>query len=100
MSLALVLEKLRAAPADPDRAGDLGRMAYLEWLETLPADASFPEAARIAIDRARRPAGRSPAASVFRGLVMEAVRRAPRPLDLALPEPQRRGGPGRRREPF
>jgi hypothetical protein len=98
MSLALVLDKLRAAPADPDRAEDLGRMAFLEWLETLPPEANFPEAAMIAFDRSRRTARRVPAAAVFRALLVEAVRRAPRPVDLTLPAPQRRGGHGRRRE--
>ena len=98
MSLALVLEKLRAAPTDPDRAEDLGRMAFIEWMETLPGEASFHASAMVAFDRSRRTARRVPAAAEFRALLVEAVRISPRPLDLTLPAPQRRGGHGRRRE--
>lgn len=100
MSLALVLEKLEAAPRDPDRAEDLGRMAFIEWLETLPGEANFPAAALEAFNRSRRMARRAPAAVAFRALLREAVRHAPMPLDLTMPEPQRRGGHSRRREPF
>jgi hypothetical protein len=98
MSLALVLDKLRAAPTAPDRAEELGRMAFIEWLETLPPHKSFPVAAMVAFDRSRRIARRVPAAAEFRALLVEAVRRSPLPVDLTLPAPQRRGGRGRRRE--
>ena len=99
-TLDRILDKLARAPADPRRAEDLARLAYLEWLATLPGDAGFVQAAVAAHGRARPVARHSLAAAVFRRLLRMAAEEAPRPLALSLPSAHRRGGTRTRRLSF
>ncbi|MEM0937157.1 MAG: hypothetical protein AAGJ91_14800 [Pseudomonadota bacterium] len=99
MHLKHLIEKLRHAPNDPDRARELAQLAFMEWLGALPGDASFPVAAMTTFDGMRRAAEQSEATAEFRALLAEAVRVSPMPLALPL-RPSRRGGRRARRVPF
>jgi hypothetical protein len=100
MTLKILIARLEATPAGPARARELAHLAFIEWLGSLPGEVSFPRAAEAALRAAARPARRSRAVAAFRALVAQAAEMPPRPLGLALPAAQRRGGAKRRRLPF
>lgn len=92
MSIERTLTQLQAEAATPERAQELGRMGYIQWLAGLPGGAGYEAAAVRAWLRAEPFADTDPAVAVFCGLIRDSLRHPLRPLDLSLPRPRRRGG--------
>ena len=97
MPIERTLTGLQAHSPTPDRARELGQMGYMQWLGAMPANADYEaEAVRaylVAMDFIET----DPAVAGFCDLLRQSLRRPLRPLPLALPKPQRRGGARRRR---
>ncbi|MEO1000060.1 MAG: hypothetical protein AAFW69_05585 [Pseudomonadota bacterium] len=79
---------------EADRLGELG---YLQWLGSLPGNASYAKEARRALEMARPFLAVSPAVAVFCRLLMAPVAVPGRPAPLAMPRRTRRGGAEARR---
>lgn len=92
MSIERTLTQLQAEAATPERAQELGRMGYMQWLAALPGQASYEAEAVRAWLRAEPFAATDPAVAVFCALIRDSLRRPLLPLDLSLPRPRRRGG--------
>jgi len=100
MHLERTLTQLQTNPITPERARELGRLGYMQWLGGLPADGDYETEAVHAYVVALPFVGTDPAVAEFCDLLRASLRRPLRPLDLALPKPQRRGGARRRRLSF
>ncbi|PTW51784.1 MULTISPECIES: hypothetical protein [Rhodovulum] len=94
--LEMVLMRLAACPQTGPRARELGQLGFMQWLGSLPGRADLPAAARAAEAQAA-PGPATAALDEFRRLLVQIRAMPPRPLDLALPRPCRRGGARARR---
>jgi hypothetical protein len=93
----LTLHQLQSDAASPERAKELGQLAYMQWLGSLPANGCFRMAALRAHATAKPFIDSNPAVAVFCHLLTESLKNPLKPLDLALPKPRRRGGARARR---
>ena len=89
MSLDRILSDLSTLTADRPTAVERARLAFLEWLTSLPADANVADLARATEADVARFGRTSPAIDAFRDLLREATQ--------TPPAPARRGGIRRRR---
>lgn len=97
MFLQRTITQLDIGPLPADRAQELGRMGYMQWLTGLPGRASYVAQAERALEAARPFAATSPAVAVFCDLLQASIQMPPRPLPLSLPARRRRGGAQARR---
>jgi hypothetical protein len=97
MLLELTISQLDIGPVSPERADELGRLGYLQWLGALRPDASYLAEARRAYELAVPFARNSPAIAVFCDLLVASTRMPPVPLDVTWPVGARRGGAKARR---
>ena len=97
MLLDRTISQLDVGPLPPDRAAELARLGYMQWLGALPGDGDYRREAMQAYTRAAPRARRSPAVAVFCDLLVASTRMPPRPLPLAMPPRRRRGGARARR---
>ncbi|HDR29852.1 hypothetical protein [Rhodovulum sp.] len=97
MMLDLVLLQMQARGHDPARADAIGQLGFMQWLGALPGGCDYVAAARAALERVGAPG--SPVLASFRNLLAASLAMPPRPLDLGLPVPRRRGGARARRQP-
>ena len=91
------LLKIAVNPQTEGRARELGQMAYMQWLGNLPGSADYAREAERALGSTDDLAETEPAVAAFRALLRASLDRPLAPLDLALPEPKRRGGSRGRR---
>ncbi|MEM9844864.1 MAG: hypothetical protein AAF965_08700 [Pseudomonadota bacterium] len=83
----------------PDHlAEEMGHLGYAQWLGALKGDAGYVNEAMRAYKRAQPFIRTSPAVAVFCQLLLESTTSTPKPLDLRLPAPGRRGGAKARRD--
>ncbi|MCB1340213.1 MAG: hypothetical protein KDK24_03930, partial [Pseudooceanicola sp.] len=75
----------------PDRAHVRGQLGFLQWLGALPGRAGYAAEARRALAMAEPFRPNSPAIAVFCDLLTASLQMPPRPLQLSLPPPRRRG---------
>ena len=97
MLIARTLNGLQARTLTHERAKELGQMGYMQWLGALPGTADYEHEAVRAYLRAMDFIETDPAIAVFCGLIRDSLRQPIRPLELALPKAQRRGGARQRR---
>lgn len=86
-----------ASQTSPERARELGQLGYMQWLGGLPPRAPYPAEAVRALTLSRPFEAASPAVTEFCRLLRLSVQAPLSPLDLALPQPRRRGGTKTRR---
>ena len=89
MVLDRILHSLNTPSLSRRRAIEQGRLAFLEWLWSLPEGTNFATQALADYERADRSGLTSPAITVFCGLLVHASR--------PMPMPVRRGGARARR---
>ncbi|KPP89125.1 MAG: B12-responsive hypothetical protein [Rhodobacteraceae bacterium HLUCCA08] len=97
MMIDRVLVGLQVDVTDPDRAAELGRMGFIQWIGLLPGGGDYRRAALRALAHADPLAATDPAVAAFCDLLVASLAVPPRPLDLALPRARRRGGARARR---
>jgi hypothetical protein len=97
MLLERTIAQLDIGPVPPERAAEMGRMGYMQWLAGLPGCADYRREALRAHALARPFRGASPAVAAFCDLLVASTRMPPAPLPLALPPRRRRGGARGRR---
>ena len=97
MTIDLTLHQLQCRTDSPERAKELGRLGYMQWLASLPADACYRSAALRAYCTARPIMDTDPAVAAFCELLLDSLKHPLAPLDLSLPRPVRRGGARERR---
>lgn len=97
MLIARTLNGLMARDIPMDRARELGRMGYMQWLGALPASADYEYEAVKAYLTAMDFIETDPAIATFCALIRQSLKQPLRPLDLALPKARRRGGARKRR---
>ncbi|SIO28600.1 hypothetical protein SAMN05444722_1217 [Rhodovulum sp. ES.010] len=100
MMLELVLLQLQMPAPGGERARERARLAFLQWLASLPGHCDFPAAVRAAAARTAALGESGPSVAAFRALLAEAEARPSVALDLSLPRPRRRGGARARRMSF
>ncbi len=97
MLLERTISQLDTGPTSPERATEMGRMGYLQWLVALPGRANYMREATRAHAMAEPFAESSPAIAVFCDLLLDSMQIPPTLLPLDLPERRRRGGAQARR---
>lgn len=97
MTLEYTISQLDTGMMPPERAEEMGRLGYLQWLICLPGGSNYRAEAMRACRMAAPLKSGSPALAVFCRLVTESLRVPLAPLSLALPARQRRGGARARR---
>lgn len=97
MLIDKTLKQLRMSSTSPQRAQELGRMGYRQWLGGLPGRADYETEALIAYLLAKDLIETNPAIAVFCDLICDSLQRPLQPLNLTLPKPRRRGGARERR---
>ncbi len=97
MSLNRILYRLQLHHTEPGRASEFGRLGFMEWLGSLPADSDYNQQAMLAYQKVLPFRLKAPAIGVFCDLLIASTRMPPQPLDLSLPSPHRRGGARARR---
>jgi len=97
MLLKHTISQLDTGPMPRERAEEMGRLGYLQWLACLDARSNYRVEAMRACTMAAPRALTSPALSVFQELVLASLRTPMAPLPLTLPARQRRGGARARR---
>jgi hypothetical protein len=97
MLLERTLHGLQAQSETPERAEELGRMGFLQWLSFLKGRDSYPEQARRALAKAAVFEGTDPSVAVFCRLVRQSLEGPMALSDLEIPKPSRRGGARSRR---
>jgi len=98
MLLERTLTTLQTRAETPERAQELGRLGFMQWMMLLRPDASYPAEARRALAMAAPFERTDPAVAVFTGLVRASLSDTPRPVAIPVPPPRRRGGAKARRE--
>ncbi|MBU2944397.1 hypothetical protein Q4578_00420 [Shimia thalassica] len=98
MLVERTLTQLQVEATTTERAQELGRMGYIQWLGWLPGHASYEAEAVKAYLVAMDFVDTDPAVAVFCDLIRKSLRRPLVPLDLSLPKPRRKGGAKRRRD--
>ena len=96
-TLIQLLSQKSPADAQPERARELGRMGYMQWLGGLASGLPYPREAARALRMAEPFAAASPPVAEFCALLAESLVQPLTPLDLDLPPPRRRGGARMRR---
>jgi len=97
MDISYTMSLLLMAPADPDRAREIGQMGYMQWLAGLPGGVRYEAEVRRALRVAADFIESDPAVAEFCRLLRVSLRGPLEPLELALPAPRRRGGARERR---
>ena len=97
MLIERTIVQLQVRVDTPERAGELGRMGYIQWLGGLPGQASYEREAIRAYLYAQPFIATDPAIAAFCALLQQSLQKPLQPLDLALPKPRRRGGAHERR---
>jgi hypothetical protein len=97
MLLDHTISQLDIGPVPPERAAELGRLGYMQWLGALPGHSDYRQEAMRAHAQALPYARRSPAVAAFCDLLVASTRMPPAPLPLSLPVRHRRGGARARR---
>ncbi|MQY41455.1 hypothetical protein GG681_02280 [Epibacterium sp. SM1969] len=97
ITLELTISQLDTGYMPPERAQEVGQLGYMQWLGVQPGAANYLTLAQQALDKARPFAENSPAVAVFCDLLKASLKRPLKPLVLALPVKQRRGGARARR---
>lgn len=97
MLLERTITTLQSRADTPERAVELGKLGYLQWLAWLRPGASFPDEADRALRMAEPFAATDPAVATFCDLLRKSRSGPPEPMDLSLPSPRRRGGARERR---
>ena len=97
MLIQKTLLQLQTRADTPERALELGRMGYMQWLGGLPGASNYAFEAQKAYRYARPFAQTDPAVDAFCDLLRQSLKHPLKPLDLALPKPRRRGGASERR---
>ncbi len=83
----------------PDHvAQEMGHLGYAQWLGALNGEACYFDEVMRAYEVAQPFIRTSPAVAVFCHLLVESISWPPKPLDLKLPVPRRRGGAKARRD--
>ncbi|MEX0281464.1 MAG: hypothetical protein AB3N13_09800 [Arenibacterium sp.] len=100
MLIEKTLIQLQVNPSSPERAKELGQLGYMQWLGGLPGDADYQAEAASAYILAAPFVASDPAVAEFCALLRHSLRSPLHVLDLALPEPRRRGGARERRLSF
>ena len=97
MLIARTLTQLQVNASSPERAREMGRMGYMQWLGGLPGRACYLTEAAGAYMTALPFKDTDPAVAVFCDLLRQSIDHPLKPLDLELPKPRRRGGARERR---
>lgn len=97
MLLERTITTLQCHAETPQRAEELGRLGFLQWLAFLAADAGYAAEARRALAMAAPFEATDPAVAAFCRLVRGSLDGPVSIPDLTLPRPTRRGGARRRR---
>ena len=97
MTLDRILHRLQLQHTEPCRVTEFGHLGFMEWLGSLPADSDYNQQAMMAYEKALPFRREAPAVAVFCDLLVASTRMPPRPLDICLPSPHRRGGARGRR---
>lgn len=97
MLLKHTISQLDTGPMPRERAEEMGRLGYLQWLACLPGGSNYRLEAMRACRMAEPHNAASPALSVFCELITASLRMPLVPLSLTLPARQRRGGARARR---
>ncbi len=100
MLLELTVTQLDIGHVPPERALELGQLGYLQWLDGLPGQASYPAEAMRAYTLAAPFIRNSPAVAVFCDLLVTSTRDPLSPLSLTLRPRHRRGGAQARRAAY
>ncbi len=98
MLLERTLTTLQSRADTPERAGELGRLGYLQWMMFLRPCASYRREAAQALAMAAPFEDSDPAVAVFARLIRESLSKPCQPIEVPLPQPRRRGGARARRE--
>ena len=98
MLLERTLMTLQSRAETPERARELGRLGFLQWMMFLRSDANYPHEANRALAMAAPFVTPDPAVAVFTGLVRQSLDGRAHPMAVPLPRPRRRGGARARRE--
>ena len=93
----LTLHQLQSRTDSAERAKEYGQLGYMQWLGSLPADACYRMAAMRAYATAKPIMRTDPAVAEFCRLLIDSLENPLAPLDLASPQPRRRGGARERR---
>ncbi|MDE3078457.1 MAG: hypothetical protein KGI94_00325 [Paracoccaceae bacterium] len=97
MLLEQTIVQLDTGPVCPDRAWELGKLGYRQWLDALPGHLDYRREAERARALARPFKDVSPAVAVFCALLTASILSPLVPLPLGLPARKRRGGARARR---
>jgi hypothetical protein len=97
MLLERTIHQLDIGPISPQRANDLGKLGYRQWLGGLAGDADYRSEAMRAYATAQPFIRCSPAVAVFCDLLVDSVTLPPKPLDLVPARHGRRRGTRSRR---
>ena len=100
MLLERTISQLDIGYVPDDKAEEMGHLGYAQWLGALKGSAGYEHEANRAYDLAKPFIETSPAIAVFCRLLVESIASSPRPLELKLPAPARRGGAKARRGTF
>ncbi|MDJ0859209.1 MAG: hypothetical protein QNI90_05615 [Dinoroseobacter sp.] len=100
MLLELTLAQLDIGQVSQTKAEELGHLGYLQWLGSLPGNASYVREAMRAYEMAGPAVRTSPAVAVFCDLLLASTATPLQPLDLKLRLRSRRGGARARRDAF
>lgn len=98
MLLERTIHGLQAHSETPERAEELGRMGFLQWLAFLKGNQGYAEQAQRALEMAAPFEKTDSSVAVFCKLVRRSLEGPMALSDMAMPRPTRRGGAkGRRR---
>lgn len=97
MILERTIHGLQAHSETPERAEELGRMGFVQWLTFLNGDQGYAGQAQQALDKAAPFEATDPSVAVFCDLVRRSLAGPMALSDLKLPRPARRGGARERR---
>lgn len=97
MLLEKTIHGLQAHSETPERAEELGRMGFLQWLAFLKGNQGYAVQAQEALDKAAPFEATDPSVAVFCTLVRRSLKGPMALADLSVPRPTRRGGARERR---
>ena len=97
MLLERTITTLQTQAETPERARELGKLGFIQWLAWLKPDASYPAEAGKALKMAAAFEASDPAGAAFCTLLRQSLADPLADLDLSLPRPSRRGGARERR---
>lgn len=97
MLLERTIIQLDTGPMPADEARQMGQLGYMQWIAGVPGNACYEVAARHAYETAAPFKDHSPAVAAFCDLLLTSLEQPFRPLPLAMPKRERRGGAQARR---